>query len=76
MDWIQIGFLLLCLDNGQEYREHEMISRRSVITGIDDEQDNAGKDISSEVSESIFDDSSDEDYQLPDTKYQSSTNNR
>ena len=52
------------------------MSRRSVITGINDEQDNAAKDNSSEVSESIFDDNSDEDYQLPDTKYQSSTDNR
>ena len=47
-----------------------------MITGINDEQDNAAKDISSEVSESIFDDNSDEDYQLSDTKHQSSTDIR
>ena len=52
------------------------MSRRSLITGINDDQDNAAKDNSSEASESIFDDNSDEDYQLPDTKYQSSTDNR
>ena len=33
-----------------------MMSRRSVITGIHDEQDNAAKDISSEASESNVDD--------------------
>jgi hypothetical protein len=44
--------------------------RRSVITVINDEQNNDEKDISIEVSESIVDDNLDEDYQLPDTKYQ------
>jgi hypothetical protein len=43
---------------------------------MNDEQDNTVNDISSEVSESIFDDNSDEDDQLPGTKYQSSKDNR
>jgi hypothetical protein len=44
--------------------------RRSVITVINNERNNDEKDISNEVSESIVDDNSDEDYQLQDTKYQ------